>query len=99
MVATAKRDNAYWAERLEKDGHGELLARVRSGEISMYKASQLAGYRSKGSPSPAAKLSHHWKRASAEERLRFVRAHGIELNRVLKELVEENRSKAQKSSA
>lgn len=89
MTAASKRDNNYWSERLAKGGHGELLARVQSGEITMYSATQLAGYRKKGPRTPAAKLSYHWTRASADERKRFVAAHLLELNRVLRETGEE----------
>jgi len=48
-----KRDNAYWKGRLIKDGHDRLIERVDAEEITMYRATQLAGYRlpslSKGS--------------------------------------------------
>ncbi len=99
MATTGKRDNAYWADRLEKDGHRELLARAQSGEITIYKATQLAGYRKNGPRSPAAKLSYHWKRASADERKRFVAAHLLELNRVLRETGQElQKLKAQKTT-
>lgn len=99
-MTNGKRDNTYWADRLEKDGHGGLLARVQSDEITMYKATQLAGYRKKGPRSPAAKLSYHWERASADERRRFVAAHLLEVNRVLKETGQElQRLKAQKASS
>lgn len=97
--APNKRDNDYWIKRLEKDGHSKLLARVRSGEITVYKATQLAGYRKKQPPTPAGKLSFHWKRASHAERKRFVIEHAKDVNRVLHEIADEARKlKAQKSS-
>lgn len=86
MKASNKRDNAYWAKRLEKDGHGEILARVQSDGITMYQARGLAGYRKIGPETPAAKLSYHWTRASAAERKRFVTVHLLDVNRVLKEV-------------
>lgn len=96
MATPGKRDNAYWAQRLEKDGHREILARLDSGEIKMHTATQLAGYR-KGTPSSAAaKLSYHWKRASASERIRFVGAHPFEIERALKDFAQER--KAMKSA-
>ena len=99
MPSPNKRDNAYWTSRLAKDGHRDLLDRVRSGEISVYKATQLAGYRKPGPRSPAAKLSYHWTRASAEERKRFVAAHIRDVNRVLLEIRDEVQvRKAQKPS-
>ena len=79
------RNNEYWLRRLAKDGHNELIDRVRAGDLSMYEARGLAGYRKSGPRSPAAKLSYHWQRASAEERQRFVAAHLTEINRVLKD--------------
>lgn len=99
MATSGARDNEYWLQRLAKDGHEELLARVRAGEVSMYEACRLAGYRKAGPRSPAAKLSYHWQRASAEERKRFVATHLLELNRVLKETGRELAElKAQKPS-
>ena len=85
MTNTNKRDNSYWTKRLEKGGHDKLLARISADEITVYKATQLAGYRKKALKSPAAILSHHWKRASHAERKRFVAFHVTEVNRVLKE--------------
>jgi len=99
MNDTAKRDNGYWLNRLDKDGHHNLLARIDAGEITVYRATQLAGYRKQGPRSPAAKLSHHWKRASAGERRRFVTAHAKEVNRVLHEVRDELvKLKAEKSN-
>lgn len=93
-----KRDNEYWAGRLEKDGHGEILARVQSGEIKMYRARQLAGYLAEKPKSEAARLSFHWKRASAEERKRFVKHHLIEVNRVGREVLAEVRAQESKKA-
>lgn len=99
MAIPNQRNNVYWTSRFEKDGHGDLLDRVRSGEISVYKATQLAGYRKSGPRPPAAKLSYHWTRASAEERKRFVTAHIKDVNRVLHEIRDEVQArKAQKPS-
>jgi hypothetical protein len=86
MATTGKRDNAYWLHRLEKDGHGDLLVRVEAGELSVFKATQLAGYRDKARSSPADNLAYHWKRASAAERRRFVLAHLKDVNRVIHEV-------------
>jgi len=100
MTTPNKRDNDYWMKRLKKDGHDRLLARILSGEITVYRATQLAGYRKKQPPTLAGKLSFHWKRASAEERKRFVKAHLIEINRVGREaLAEVREQKTEKSSS
>ena len=99
MKDTIKRDNSYWLGRLEKDGHGDLLAQIKAGELSVYRATQKAGYRPTGPRSPAAKLSHHWKRADHAERKRFVVTHLKELNRVMREVRDELvQLKAQKPS-
>ncbi|RVQ68761.1 hypothetical protein EKN06_00560 [Croceicoccus ponticola] len=63
-----------------------MLQRVEGGEITVYRATQLAGFRQKKPPSPAGKLSYHWKRASHDERQRFVAAHAKDINRVLREI-------------
>lgn len=99
MTKTVKRDNSYLLRRLEKDGHRSLLARIEAGEITVYAAAQIAGYRKKGPRSPAAKLSYHWGRADHAERKRFVRAHLKDVNRVLREVGDDIREeKAQKPS-
>ena len=86
MKDTIKRDNSYWLGRLEKEGHGDLLAQIEAREITVYKATQKAGYRKKGPKSVAAKLSYHWGRADHAERKRFVMAHLKDVNRVLREV-------------
>lgn len=99
MSNAAKRDNGYWKRRLEKDGHGDLLARVEAGVITMYKATQIAGYRAKRRSAPAAQMSYHWKRAGHDERKHFVVAHLKEVNRVMREVAEDIRvMKAEKPS-
>ena len=99
MKDTNKRDNSYWRGRLEKDGHVDLLAQIESNEITVYKATQKAGYRKKGPRSAAAKLSYHWSRADHDERKRFVMAHLKDVNRVLREVGEDiKKMKAQKPS-
>lgn len=89
MATTGKRDNEYWLQRLEKDGYKTLLEQVRAGQVTVYRATQLAGYRPKEKSATSAKLSHHWKRASAEERKRFVIAHLKDINRVMHEVRDE----------
>lgn len=99
MKSTASRDNAYWLRRLEKDGHSDLLAQIESGKITVYVATQKAGFRKTGPSSPTAKLSFHWDRANHEERKRFVISHLRDVNRVLREVAEDiKKTKAQKPS-
>jgi len=82
-----------------KDGHKDILDRVELGEISMYKARQLARYLEKKPRSAGGKLSYHWGRASHAERKQFVLAHAKEVNRVLREVREDAlKKKAQKPS-
>lgn len=86
MPNSIKRDNAYWLRRLDKDGRSDLLARIDAGEITVYRGTQIAGYRKKASKSPAALLSYHWSRADHVERKRFVVAHLHEVNRVMRDV-------------
>lgn len=86
MPTSRKRDNAYFAARLKKDGHHELLNRVESGEIKMYAATQEAGYRSKQPRSPADKLLYHWKRATYEERMLFIGANYRVIGELMKDV-------------
>lgn len=72
MTGKQKRDNTYWAGRLKKDGHDDLLARCDAGEISMFRARQLAGYLPEKPSSVADRLSHHWRRADVVQREKFL---------------------------
>ena len=99
MADKVKRDNSYWLRRLEKDGHADLIEKIQAKEITVYKATQKAGYRKIGPRSPAAKLSYHWKRADHAERKRFIAAHAEQVNRVLREWGDDlKKLKAQKLS-
>lgn len=99
MKSNANRDNAYWARRLEKDGHSDLLAQIEAGEITVYAATLKVGFRKTAPSSPAAKLSYHWDRANHEERKRFVLSHLKDVNRVLLEVADDiKKAKAQKPS-
>ena len=99
MAKPNKRDNAYWAARLAKDGRSELIARVQANEITIYQAIRLAEYVKAGPKSPAAKLSYHWKRANEQERMRFVGAHLLEINHFVRATAEQLKAaKAQKLS-
>lgn len=89
MATNSKRDNAYWLQRLEKDGHANLLLQVNAGELSVFKATQLAGYRGKARSSPAENLAYHWSRASAADRRRFILGHLKDVNRVMLEVRDE----------
>ena len=99
MTDRSKRDNSYWLGRLEKDGHKDLLAQIEASEITVYQATQKAGYRKRGPRTPADKLSYHWGRADHAERKRFVVEHLRDVNRVLREVADDiKRVKAQKLS-
>lgn len=99
MKDTIKRDNSYWLRRLEKDGHADILAQIEAGDLTVYKATQKAGYRKVGPKSPAAKLSYHWSRADHAERIRFVKNHLKDVNRVGREALAQVRAEqAQKTS-
>jgi hypothetical protein len=92
MPKPRKINNDYWMDRLKKDGHFDVIKRIEAKEITMYKARGLVGYRKIKPTSVAGKLSYHWKRASADERRRFVGAHPLEIDRSLKEFVAEHKT-------
>jgi hypothetical protein len=77
------RDNTYYEKRLKKEGQTDLLARVTSGEISMYRAAILAGHRKKTPRDNAEALSRRWYRLSKKERLMFVHEHYSEIVELL----------------
>lgn len=89
MVSKSKRDSAYWLQRLEKDGRNDLIARIQAGEVTVYRATQIAGYRRRLPPSPAGKLAYHWERADHTQRKAFVTKHLKDVNRILKEVAAE----------
>ncbi|WP_039394095.1 hypothetical protein [Novosphingobium sp. MBES04] len=93
LVATAgKRDNAYLLQRMKKDGRSDLLAQIEAGALTVYQASQIAGYRTKVPPTPAAKLTHHWKRADYRQRRAFLIANFEDVRRVLLDIIEDVRA-------
>ena len=73
-----------------------MLKQIEAGKITVYEASKRAGYRKIGPKAAASVLSYHWKRASHEERKRFVLAHAAEVNRVLLEIANEARERKAK---
>lgn len=86
------RDNTYYEKRLKKESRTDLLARVSSGEISMYRATVLAGYRKKTARDNAEALSRRWHRLNRKERLMFVHEHYSEIIEIAlkrKELIAE----------
>ena len=91
MTGNQKRDNTYWAGRLKKDGHDDLLARCDAGEISMYRARQLAGYLAEKPSSVADRLSHHWQRADVLQREKFLIDNMASVLRSLKDVQERKR--------
>lgn len=94
-----KRNNKYWMGRLRKDGHADLLAQFESGDVSMYKARQLAGYLREKASTPADKLSYHWKRADILQREKFVWENREAIARTVRDLqVRDKKVKAQKPS-
>ena len=98
MVNSGKRDNAYWRQRLKKDGREDLLEQIDAGLLTVYRASQIAGYRAKGSPVPAAKLSYHWKRASYVQRRAFLTANFDEVRRVMRDIYDDAKAAQAKKS-
>ncbi len=65
--------NEDYIRRLKNDGHTKLLEQVEKGEITIYGAAIAAGYRKrKTAKSREEHLTHHWKRASEKEKIRFI---------------------------
>ncbi len=81
---STNRDNLYYEKRLKKEGRIDLLDKVTSGEISMFRATLLAGYRNKKPRDNAEALSRRWYRLSEIERLKFVNDHFDEIAAIAK---------------
>lgn len=96
MAKNSDRGNAYYLRRLRDAGHYGLLDQIEAGEITVYEATKRTAIRKVGPRQPAAVLSHHWRRASDDDRKRFVLAHVREVNRVLKEIAREGQERQAK---
>ena len=80
--------NEDYLRRLKSDGRKDLLDKIDTGEMSIYKASLEAGYRHrKSAPSRADRISYHWKRANVQERSRFVFENREELVFYMKKVI------------
>ena len=65
--------NSDYLRRLKNDGRQDLIDKIQSGEITVYAASVLMGYRKKRSaPSRSEQISYHYSRASLADKRRFV---------------------------
>jgi hypothetical protein len=64
------RGRSYWLDRLDRDGHSELVAKVRAGEISAYAAAIQLGWR-KGT-TPLEQLLTRDPKLSDENRARIL---------------------------
>lgn len=88
-MTNPKRDNQYWIGRLKKDGRDDLLADIEAAKLSIYRATQIAGYRADKHGSTVSKLSYHWERATAEERKEFVTMNLRAVNHFVRQVGEE----------
>ena len=90
-----KRDNQYYRARLAKSSRNDLLAKVDSGEISMYAACVAAGFRKKRSETTLEGFKRSWQRLSKNDRRRFVASNLIELNSIVLSVRDELMAKKQ----
>ncbi|MEP0391680.1 MAG: hypothetical protein ABJ205_04325 [Erythrobacter sp.] len=65
--------NSDYLRRLKNDGRQDLIDKIKRGEITVYAAAVLMGYRKKRSAaSRSDQISYHYLRADKDEKLRFV---------------------------
>lgn len=101
MANIGKRDNGYYLERLKNAGREDLLAAIKAGEMSVYKATTVAGLRKKRSvPSRADQISYHYSRATLAEKRRFILDNWSSLTQIASYLfnLQKRSQKAQNSS-
>lgn len=101
MAKPIKRDNAYFLERLENSGREDLLEAIKAGDMSVYKATTVAGLRKKRSaPSRADQVSYHYSRATLAEKQRFIIDNWSSVTRIASDLLQrkQNSGKAQNSN-
>lgn len=87
MYQFMQRNNDYYLARLRKEGRHELLEKISCGQITVYEASCVVGYRKKALRPSADKLSHVWLRTGQTERLKFAARHLVELSNLVKEVI------------
>ena len=92
---TQKRDNDYYRVRLTNSSREDLLAKVDSGEISMYAACVAAGFRKKPSHITLEGFKRSWQRLSKDDRRRFVASNLIEVNTIVLSIRDKLKAKKQ----
>lgn len=101
MTDKTKRDNFYWLQRLQNDGRDDLLTMIEDGDITVYRATLVAGYRKKRSAaSRSDQISYHYSRASISEKQRFIVDNWSSVYRIVRDLAKRklNAEKAKKTS-
>ena len=91
--------NEDYIRRLKNDGHTKLLKQIKAGEIKVYAAAIAAGYRKrKTAKSREEHLTYHWKRASENEKIRFIARNFVTLAPMVDQMAQKQKAlQAQKT--
>lgn len=92
-ISAMAGNNDDFLRRLKQDGRADLIERIEAGELSVYKAAVMMGYRKlKSSPSRESQITHHWTRASAAEKKLFLKRNFQSVAPMVQKIIAEHRA-------
>ena len=93
-------NNEDYLRRLKQDGRDDLLEKIEAGELSIYAAALIMGYRKRRTaPSRADQITYHWTRASAAEKKLFLKRNFQSVTPMVQRIIAEHHEKQAKKPA
>jgi len=93
-------NNEDYLRRLKQDGRDDLLEQIEAGELSIYAAALIMGYRKRRTaPSRADQITYHWTRASSAEKKLFLKRNFQSVAPMVQKIIAEHREKQAKKPA
>ena len=87
-------NNEDFLRRLEQDGREDLLKQIKAGDLTVYRAALMMGYRKRrAAPSREAQITYHWTRASAAEKKLFLKRNIQSVAPLMQRIIAEHREK------
>jgi predicted transcriptional regulator len=87
-------NNEDFLRRLQQDGRDDLLEKIETGELSVYRAALIMGYRKrKTAPSREGQITYHWTRASAAEKKQFLKRNFQSVAPLVQKIIAEHHEK------
>ena len=93
-------NNEDYLRRLKQDVRDDLLEQIETGELSIYGAALIMGYRKrKTASSREGQMTYHWTRASAAEKKLFLKRNFQSVTPMVQKIIAELREKEAKKPA